>query len=486
VNNPFGASNSNMLKIISTNEPEIASDARDEYLNFFSNNDVNYPAAGNISKPAIGSLSPGCRTCVAGTWCCLFVTGDCTKTCFFCPSTQRACDRNIQPFVPENIVFSSIHGFLEYLEKFNFEGVSFSGGEPFLVIDKVLEYINGIRRWFGDKHHIWAYTNGDLVTLENLSLLKQAGLNELRFDIAANNYDLTAVEKAVGYIDTVTVEIPAIPEDKENLKPVLKEMKKIGVKHLNLHQLMKTENNAENLNHRGYSTVNEALYPGQAPIMESELAALDILKHAIETKLDLPINYCSRCYKHRFQGMAHRKRAVQFCKDNKTDQTATGYLRKLAIDASTDEAAVIKEHVDETEWEMRIEGEKSELIFSFEYFNVLLKENYHKADVIYYEPILAPAGNVAGADVFTQIFAGNSVCLSKNVIFRKTLNNITSAFLFSKLFIEKQSIETVTKELLSVYGANKEKGGEITRDTIEFHDKFQEAEYISHDLEPYA
>lgn len=464
----------------------MTSAIRNDYFNFFNNSDVIYPALGNISKPVIGSISPGCQSCIAGTWCCIFVTGDCTRKCFFCPSAQRESDRNIHPYVPENITFTSIHGCLEYLEKFDFKGVSFSGGEPFLAIDKVLEYIIGIRRWFGDKHHIWAYTNGDLVTREMLSNLKQAGLNELRFDIAANNYDLTAVIKAVEYIDTVTVEIPAIPEDKENLKSILKEMKKIGVKHLNLHQLMKTENNAKSLNQRGYSTVNEELYPAQAPIMESELAALDILKHAIETKLDLAINYCSRCYKSRFQGMAHRKRAALFCKDNKIDQTETGYLRKVAIDASTEEATIIKDHVHESELEMTVEGGKTELIFPLDYFNVLLKENYHKADVIYYEPILAPVNNITSTEVFTEVFAGNNVCLYKNIKFRKTLDSIISAFLFNKLFIEKKSIEIVTKELLSFYGLNSENGREIIQDTIEFHERFQEAEYLSNDLEPYT
>lgn len=464
----------------------MPSDIRKEFFEFFDNNGVVYPALGNISKPVIGNVSPGCQKCIAGTWCCLFITGDCTRKCFFCPSIQRECDRNINPFVPENILFTSIHGCLEYLEKFDFEGISFSGGEPLLALDKVVEYIQGIRRWFGDKHHIWLYTNGDLVTREILSLLQQVGLNELRFDIAANNYDLAAVKLAVEYIETVTVEIPAIPEDKENLKPILREMKEMGVKHLNLHQLMKTENNAESLEQRGYSTVNEGLYPTQTPIMESELAALELLKHAIETKLDLPINYCSRCYKSRFQGMAHRKRATLFCKDSEVDHTETGYLRKVVIDASTEEAALIKDLVDESEWETKAEGGKTELFFPLDYFNVLLKEDYQKADIIYFEPVLVPAGNITGTEVLTEVFAGNNVCLYKNVKFRMTLDSIISAFLFSKLFIEKKSVDVVANELLHFYGLTTENGGEIIQDTNEFHDRFQEAEYLSHDLEPYT
>ncbi|MCP4401596.1 MAG: radical SAM protein [bacterium] len=433
----------------------------------------------------IGSLSPGCRTCIAGTWCCIFINGACTRDCFFCPSPQRHSDKNRQPCVPENLSFASIHDYIEYLEKFDYEGISFSGGEPLLTIDRVLEYMQEIKRCFGDKHYIWAYTNGDLVTGQTLSRLKQAGLNELRFDIAANNYDLTAVEKAVEYIDTVSVEIPAIPEDTENLKPMLKEMEKIGVKHLNLHQLMKTDHNAEHLNQRGYSPVNEKIYPGQTPIIESELAALDLLKHAIEMKSDVGINYCSRCFKARFQSMGHRKRAALFCTDQKPDLTETGYLRKVAIDASTEEAAMIKSHVHETEWEMTVEGKKSELVFPLEYFDLLLTENYHKADVMYYEPLLVPANNETTVEASTEIFAGNTIFFQKNVTFRKALDNITSAFLFYKLFIEKIHIETVIKELLHLYGLHEENGGDIIHDTNECYERFQEAEYLSHNLEPY-
>jgi len=37
------------------------------------------------------------------------------------------------------------------------------------------------------------YSNGDLVNKEKLIALKKAGLNEVRFDIAARKYDLNAV-----------------------------------------------------------------------------------------------------------------------------------------------------------------------------------------------------------------------------------------------------------------------------------------------------
>ena len=74
----------------------------------------------------------------------------------------------------------------------------------------------------------------------------------------------------------------------------------------------------------------------------------------------------------------------------------------------------------------------------------------------------------------------------KNVKFRMALENITSTALFYKLFIEKKNVEGVVNELLDLYGLNEDSGGEIFRDIKEFYKRFQDAEYLSPDLEPYV
>ncbi len=458
---------------------------REKYYNIFNKNGTKYPASGNLAKPVIGTLSPGCQTCIAGTWCCIYISGGCTRQCFYCPIPQRNSDTNKKPTVPENLSFASVQDYIAYLKVFDFRGIAFSGGEPLLAMDRVLEYINETKKWFGDQHYIWLYTNGDLVTAQKLSSLKEAGLNEIRFDIAANDYDLTAVAKAVEFIDTVSVEIPAIPEDSDKLKSILIEMEEIGVKYLNLHQLMKTEYNSEHLNQRGYSPVNEERYPDNTPILESELTALEILKYGIEMKSGLGINYCSRCYKERFQGRASRKRAILFCKDKKPDLTETGYLRKVAIDASSPQAAFIKENLSETEYEITVEKEISKFVFSADNFNLLLTENYHNADVIYYEPLLAPTNAETCAENKPEMIGENKIIFQTRENFRTTLDNATSAFLFGKLFVEKIDIELVISELLQVYELNDNSGGEMIRDIREFYKKFEGAEYMSQNLEPY-
>ena len=174
-------------------------------------------------------------TCGQGTWSCLFIGSLCTANCFYCPQDRK--NKKDQPPTESGLMFDNPDDYVDYLEKFKFKGVGFSGGEPLLKYKKILTYIKKIRERLGKGIYIWLYTNGDLVDKNKLNALKEAGLNEIRFDIAARNYDLKAVKMASAIIDRVTVEIPAIPEDYEILKKCLPRMKAIGVAHLNLHQL---------------------------------------------------------------------------------------------------------------------------------------------------------------------------------------------------------------------------------------------------------
>ncbi len=50
---------------------------------------------------------------------------------------------------------------------------------------------------------------------------------------------------------------------------------------------------------------------------------------------------------------------------------------------------------------------------------------------------------------------------------------------------EKKSVESVVNELLDLYGLNEDSGGEIIRYKKKFYETFQDAEYLSPDLEPY-
>lgn len=268
-------------------------------------------------------LSAGCRACGRGEWSCLFINGKCNCRCFYCPTDQN------QIGVPTTnaIQFPNPSDYADYVAKFKFKGVSISGGEPLLTVDTSLKYISAVRKKLGEDIYIWLYTNGTLSTPAILSRLRDAGLNEIRFDIGATNYRLEKAREAVGVIPVVTVEIPAIPEDLELLKKKLEEMAGSGISHLHLHQLRLTPFNFEKLKNRNYTF----LHGEKVTVLESELTALELLRTAFEEKISLPINYCTFHYKHSFQGAAVRRRSAGYLIKKHEDLTEKGYIRSLCL-----------------------------------------------------------------------------------------------------------------------------------------------------------
>ena len=267
-------------------------------------------------------LSPGCRGCGDGGWSCLFINGRCNGRCFYCPSAQD----DDGPPVTNGLSFASPEEYAAYVAALGFSGVSISGGEPLLTPELTLAYLTAVRKRCGDDLHLWLYTNGTMLTADLCSRLRDAGLNEIRFDLGAVRYNLKKLRLAVGCIPTVSVEIPAVPEDEQLLRLKMVEMAQAGVKHLNLHQMRLTPHNFGPLTERGYTFVNG----DKVTVLESELSALRTVRFGLEQGISLPVNYCSFPYKRRFQHAAARRRAaLNSCAAGEV-VTEQGYLRTLS------------------------------------------------------------------------------------------------------------------------------------------------------------
>lgn len=274
------------------------------------------------TKPFYRQISKGCELCGQGLWSCLFITGKCNGACFYCPASQN------HDAVPssQQLTFDTPETYAEYIKYFNFKGVSFSGGEPLLYFHKTLAYLESVRKNCDQDVYTWLYTNGIVGDKQKYEKLAAAGLNEIRFDIGATAYKLDKIFSAQHTIGNITIEIPAIPEEKQTIISLLPEMVKMGVTNLNLHQLRLTSFNAPKLLKRNYSYI-----PSERPVvLESEIAALEILNHAKMLGLDLGVNYCSFDYKFRFQKAGYRRMvAGKFVGEGET-LTENGYLRRYS------------------------------------------------------------------------------------------------------------------------------------------------------------
>lgn len=174
----------------------------------------------------------------------LFVTGCCTRNCWYCPisATRRgkdsayANDRKIkQPddILDEAAVMSAL-------------GTGITGGEPFLVLDRVAEYCSMLKGTFGKRHHIHLYTG--LAPAED-ELAKLSGyVDEIRLhpphevwpSLHGSEY-LSSVKAAKSLGFAIGIEVPSLP-GLDNFIPILPD-----IDFLNINELEWSETNAEGM-----------------------------------------------------------------------------------------------------------------------------------------------------------------------------------------------------------------------------------------------
>jgi len=327
------------------------------------------------TKPWINSLSKGCQLCGEGNWSCLFITNKCNASCFFCPAQQI----NDETPSTQSFLFETPQVYVNYLKHLNFKGVSISGGEPLLFFDKTLAYIHEVHKNLGHQVYIWMYTNGILGKEEHYKKLAEAGVNEVRFDLAASNYNVNLILAAIPFIQHITVEIPAIPEDVEKLKSVLPQLVDLNVTNINLHQLRLTNYNAPKLLKRSYTF----LHGERVTVLESELAVLEILRFVHEQKINLGVNYCSFHFKNRFQKAGFRIKVAKLFVEDFEEITENGYLRSI-------EATIIQKnkpvHVQFIKVNELIKLRKNISQITIQYRDVKIKEStvYDDAKQLYF------------------------------------------------------------------------------------------------------
>lgn len=416
------------LNWLTKEKTKSANKKRDALLKYLSNGAL---LGFSGCKIYTGKLSPGCLACEEACWSCAFINRLCSARCFFCP--RDVINGVDNPPEESGFTIGSPDDYAGYLKKFKFRGVSFSGGEPFLVFDKLLSYVAGIKTSLGDKIYVWVYSNGTLATNNKLMLLKKAGLDEIRFNICAVNYNLQAVELAARIIDTVTVEIPAIPEDTEIVKRCLQKMLRLGVKHLNLHQLSANSFNFKMFAKRSYTFLhNPALY-----IYESEISALMIIKYALENKIDLPINYCSGIFKEGFQPRGDRRWKAPLIKNAFEELTQQFMIRRLSIRDTRRkiEALVdtfLKNNCTPTTWSL---NDSSTEIFI--HGSLLTYINFDKYNLVvsYFEPSLE--SSIMREDVAVSIrhHSLDEKFIKRSLVFEREIKSAEVAECFRKSFV---------------------------------------------------
>jgi pyruvate formate-lyase activating enzyme-like uncharacterized protein len=194
-------------------------------------------------------LSKGCQLCHQGANLVLFITGRCSRSCWYCPLAREKKGRDVifandrEICCPEEAVREAT--FMSAL------GSSITGGEPLLVMDRVVEYTKALKEHFGTDHHIHLYTAlvpGD----ETLRSLKGL-VDEIRLHPPVDEWNcilesayLEGVQRAKACGFSSGFEVPALP-GVEALKAALPELD-----FLNLNELEWGEISADEMRRRGF------------------------------------------------------------------------------------------------------------------------------------------------------------------------------------------------------------------------------------------
>lgn len=246
--------------------------------------------------------SPSCRHCRTGQGSETYIlTLACNRDCFFC------ANKNQEDY--ENGTATIYNIYDKYKNDLNRYGhmrsAAITGGEPLLYPEKCAEFIRKVKKT--DKNvETRIYTNGDLITEDILKLLKDAGLDEIRFGLKTDeNGDIP--EKLINnlslankYIKRTMVEMPVVPGQLEKMKELMLKLDEIGIYGINILEFLYPFVHSDEYAKLGYKIPRYPYrvlfsydYAGGVPVAGSSVECLKLTLFCVEKKLKMGVHYCS-------------------------------------------------------------------------------------------------------------------------------------------------------------------------------------------------
>ncbi len=268
-------------------------------------------------------MVPGCQSCARGKWAVFSIGVACNLNCWFCPYTgglekQRLDAQETQDlesirfmgmrFSPEELKFqfSLIHD--------QYDAFAWVGGEPMMpgILDRTLPLISYFRETY-PAYHQWMYTNGGFATNDNMKRLRDAGIRELRFNLAAVDYSpkvIARMKEARRFFDYVVLEVPMTKKSHEDLVANADRILDTGLDQMNLAEFIVGRNHlGDRLREEGrlYNYKGFICSP-----VQSRRYTYDIIRRAVDGRWPVIINDCSNEYKYYKLSIQENKRVSIF------------------------------------------------------------------------------------------------------------------------------------------------------------------------------
>lgn len=158
-------------------------------------------------------LCKGCKYCLYGLKSVLFITGLCEQHCYYCPVSSERFGKDVM-YINDKLVKNLEEDILEELDKCFSNGIAITGGEPLLVIDRVVKISHLLKREYGSNFHIHMYIHVSSLREENLKKLLSSEIDEIRVHAISLSQVMSKVDLLHIIKDSnieLGLEIPAIP-----------------------------------------------------------------------------------------------------------------------------------------------------------------------------------------------------------------------------------------------------------------------------------
>ncbi len=263
-----------------------------------------------------GELPDGCKMCGPGRKMVLFVTGLCDADCFYCPLSEHK--KNMDVVYADEMPVRSDEDVIEEALSIGATGTGITGGDPLKAVERTVHYIRLLKDRFGKGHHIHLYTA--TFDPEKARILADAGLDEMRFHPPPETWGIferTPLYEKLKEISAlpmhVGLEIPALPDMKEDILHLIEVCNSMGIGFINLNELEFSDTNYQAMLGKGYGVKSDIA----SAVEGSEEMARAIVLESRARGYSMTVHYCSASFK---DGVQLRNRLK-----NRAENTAKEY-----------------------------------------------------------------------------------------------------------------------------------------------------------------
>ncbi len=252
----------------------------------------------------MNDIPEGCKRCVTGEKLVLFISGKCSRNCYYCSLSKKRKEVD-EIWANERQCFSPSNAIEEARES-NARGAGITGGDPLMCLDRTIEYAKALKSAFKD-FHIHIYLPTTLMNKENLEKLKPF-VDEVRIHpsflqtlskeaseiIMGEDIKKLELANEIFKKENLGIEIPIIPEKKDEIIEFVKRVSSL-IGFINMNELELSETNFDIFTEK-YS-FNEDTHT----VSNSVPSGLEIMKSLRKISPSLLIHLCTDFLKSNYQ-----------------------------------------------------------------------------------------------------------------------------------------------------------------------------------------